>query len=59
MQPIDWTLIALALLLILAIAIYTRRYMKSVADFMSGGRVAGRYLLAVSKGELGAPPSDS
>lgn len=27
--------------------------MKGVADFLSGGRMAGRYLLAVAKGEQG------
>lgn len=42
------------MVLVLAIAVYTRRYMRSVADFLSGGRVAGRYLLAVAKGEMGA-----
>ncbi|WP_309380255.1 sodium:solute symporter family protein [Cerasicoccus frondis] len=30
------------------------KQMKSVADFMSGGRLAGRYLLTVAKGEMGA-----
>ncbi|PTX96701.1 sodium:proline symporter [Spartobacteria bacterium LR76] len=53
MHLIDWLLIGFPLLLLLAVAIYTRSYLKSVADFLSGGRMAGRYLLAVAKGEQG------
>jgi len=54
MQIVDWILVVGCLLLVLAIGFYTQGYMKSVADFMSAGRVARRYLLAVSKGEQGA-----
>ena len=53
MQTIDWLLICIPLLGLLFVALYTRRYMKGVADFLSGGRMAGRYLLAVAKGEQG------
>jgi len=54
MEFIDWIIVATALLLVLGVAIYTQQYMKSVADFLSAGRVARRYLLAVSKGEMQA-----
>ncbi|MDD5351003.1 MAG: hypothetical protein PHQ12_12395 [Chthoniobacteraceae bacterium] len=54
MQCIDWILLLLPLLLVIGVALYTQRYMKSVADFLSGGRMAGRYLLAVARGEQGA-----
>jgi SSS family solute:Na+ symporter len=54
MHILDWTLLTLPLIVVVGIAIYTQRYMKSVADFMSGGRVAGPYLLAVASGEMGA-----
>ena len=53
MHLIDWILICVPLLLLLFVALYTRSYMKGVADFLSGGRMAGRYLLAVAKGEQG------
>lgn len=53
-QIIDWILLVVPLLVVLAVGLYTQRYMKSVADFLSGGRVAGRYLLAVSRGEMQA-----
>ncbi|MCX6935666.1 MAG: hypothetical protein NTZ01_05695 [Verrucomicrobia bacterium] len=53
MHLVDWLLICVPLVLLLFVAIYTRKYMKGVADFLSGGRVAGRYLLAVAKGEQG------
>src|SRR5207249_3534275 len=51
MQTIDWILVVVPLLVVLAVAFYTRRYVKSVADFLSGGRCAGRYLLANARGE--------
>ncbi len=53
MQLIDWLLIAIPLLTLLIVTLYTRRYVRGVADFLSGGRMAGRYLLAVAKGEQG------
>jgi SSS family solute:Na+ symporter len=54
MHFIDWILILLPLLAVLAFGVITHRYMKSVSDFLSGGRLAGRYLLAVARGELQA-----
>lgn len=53
MRPLDWLLVLVPLIGLLCVAIYTRSYLKGVADFLSGGRVAGRYLLAVAKGEQG------
>ena len=53
MQLIDWILVCFPLLLLIFVALYTRTHMKGVADFLSGGRLAGRYLLAVAKGEQG------
>ncbi len=54
MSTIDWIITSLPLLLVIGVACVSSRYMKSVADFMSGGRLAGPYLLAVARGELEA-----
>lgn len=54
MHLLDWLFTILPLVLALGIVLYTKRYMRSVADFMSGGRMAGRYLLAVAGGEMQA-----
>lgn len=54
MHTLDWIVITIPLLLILVIGVITHRHMKSVAHFVSGGRVGGRYLLAVAKGEMQA-----
>jgi SSS family solute:Na+ symporter len=51
MQPIDWILVVAPLTVVVGFAIYTNRYVKSVAEFLSAGRCAGRYLLANAKGE--------
>ena len=54
MHSIDWILVAVPIALVLGFAVYTNRYVKSVADFLSGGRCAGRYLLANARGESDA-----
>lgn len=54
MHLIDWLIVCGSLLIVLAIGFYTQQYAKSVADFLSAGRVARRYLLAVAKGEMAA-----
>ncbi|MDB5327401.1 MAG: sodium:proline symporter [Phycisphaerales bacterium] len=54
MHTLDWTIVALALGMVLAVAIYTQRFVHSVADFLSAGRCAGRYLLANARGESDA-----
>ena len=54
MHFLDWALLLLPVVLVVGIGIYTQRYLKSVADFMSGGRLAGPYLLAVARGEMQA-----
>ena len=53
MHFIDWIIVAVPMLIVLGIAWYTRRFLKSVADFMAGGRNAGRYLLCTARSEQG------
>jgi SSS family solute:Na+ symporter len=54
MQPLDWVLVLLPLGMVLAVGLYARSRVKSVADFLSGNRSAGRYLLCIARGELQA-----
>ena len=51
MHVVDWLLVLLSLAIVAGFALYTRRFVKSVADFLSAGRCAGRYLLANARGE--------
>lgn len=51
MLPIDWVILIIPLVLVAVVAMKTRRYTRSVADFMSASRVAGRYLVATAQGE--------
>jgi SSS family solute:Na+ symporter len=59
MHVIDWMLLGVPIAAVLAFAVYTRRYVKSVADFLAGGRCAGRYLLANARGESDAGLSNT
>lgn len=51
MHWIDWVIVAVPFLVVVAVAAYTQRYVKGVADFLAARRVAGRYVVAVSSGE--------
>lgn len=53
LELLDWTIVGIFLAMVLGIAIYVRRYTKSVADFLAGNRCAGRYLLTMSEGLAG------
>jgi len=54
MSILDWILVFLPLLLVLVVGGYSRQYVKSVADFLSANRSAGRYLLCIARGEFQA-----
>src|SRR3954464_7982350 len=54
MSTLDWILVIVPMTCVLAVAGYTKRFVKSVADFLAGGRCAGRYLIANAYGESAA-----
>jgi SSS family solute:Na+ symporter len=54
MHLLDWLIVAIPLAVVAGFALSARKYLRSVADFMAGGRVAGRYLLCTAKSEMGA-----
>ena len=54
MHLVDWLIMLLPLIICTGIAIYSRKYVKSVADFMAGGRNAGRFLISTARSEQGA-----
>jgi solute:Na+ symporter, SSS family len=47
---LDWSIVFAIFLLMIAPVIISKSQVKSVADFLSAGRSAGRYLIAVSSG---------
>lgn len=52
MSALDWIITVIPLVLVIGLGIYSSSYVRSVADFMSAGRCAGRYMLAIAGGEL-------
>lgn len=53
MHLIDWGIVLGLLACIVASAVYTQRYTRSVADFLAANRSAGRYLLCIASGIAG------
>ncbi|OHB55896.1 MAG: hypothetical protein A2Y12_04835 [Planctomycetes bacterium GWF2_42_9] len=49
MQPVDWVIVACLGLFVLILAFRTQKYTRSVADFLSANRCAGRYMLATAE----------
>jgi SSS family solute:Na+ symporter len=54
MYLLDWLIVAAPVVIVVGVTIYAHQYLKSVADFLSGGRLAGRYLLSTASSEMGA-----
>lgn len=54
MHLVDWLIMILPLAICACIALYSRKFVKSVADFMAGGRSAGRFLVCAAKSEQGS-----
>jgi SSS family solute:Na+ symporter len=50
MSLLDWAIVAVPLAIVLFISWRTRSHMRSVSDFLTAGRAAGRYLVATSAG---------
>ncbi|MBO7146868.1 MAG: sodium:panthothenate symporter [Lentisphaeria bacterium] len=53
MYWLDWLLVAIPLLVVILVALKSQKYVKNVSDFLTAGRVAGRYVVAVASGEAG------
>ena len=47
MHWIDWVIVIVPLVAIVWLAFYCRRFVRGVVDYLSAGRVAGRYVLTV------------
>lgn len=51
---LDFAVIGVPLVLVMAAALYMRQYMRGVADFLAASRCAGRYLICTATGETAA-----
>ena len=49
----DWVIVAVFVIALTALAVFTKRYTKSVSDFLVANRCAGRYLISISSGIAG------
>jgi SSS family solute:Na+ symporter len=47
---VDWLIVAICLAVLFFGVRLSKKYVRSVADFLSAGRTAGRYMITVSQG---------
>ena len=47
-SPLDWLIIILPVSFVLFMGWYARRYVVQVSDFLSAGRLCGRYLISIA-----------
>ncbi len=50
---VDWAIVSGMVVFIFGVAISTKKYTQSVADFLAANRCAGRYLLCIAEGMSG------
>jgi len=50
---IDWFIVLLGIMVLLFTAWYTKRYTRSVSDFLAANRCGGRYLISIAAGMAG------
>ncbi|HIX19107.1 MAG TPA: hypothetical protein H9862_00720 [Candidatus Akkermansia intestinigallinarum] len=48
MSLLDWILLAVPMIVVIVCALRAQRYQRGVADFLSAGRVGGRYVMSVA-----------
>lgn len=53
MTPVDWSIVGVMIIMLIAILLYCNRYLQSAADFLAASRCAGRYMLSISRGIAG------
>jgi Na+/proline symporter len=53
MHWIDWLIVIVGQFIVMYIGMKTQKYVRGVSDFLTAGRVAGRYVLCVSGFEAG------
>ncbi len=47
MTWIDWAIVIIPIAALIAMSLYSRKYVRGVADYLAAGRLAGRYVLCV------------
>ena len=47
---LDWVIVVVSMGFLIGVVRLSKRYMRSVADFLSAGRTAGRYMISMSQG---------
>ena len=47
-SPLDWLIIILPIVFVMWMGYYSRKYITQVSDFLSAGRLCGRYILSVA-----------